>query len=148
MHQADTPLFLPFFLSTKETSQATRLDTNATNRRAARAVAKNIPTTKQHPKKHTYTYIYPPTAWAYPRVCGWVRGRVCRDSSGVFRCECHPLRVLRVMPVCGVRVGKCALSASDPTGARFVPVRIGEMRRSTRCEMRPTNKRPPTSANS
>lgn len=49
--QTDTPLFLPFFLSTKKTSH------NATNRSEARAVAKHTTTTKQHTQTHTYTYL-------------------------------------------------------------------------------------------
>ena len=88
MHQTDTPLFSPFFLSTKGTHQPTRLDTNATNRRAARAVAKNIPTTKQHTKKHTYIYLRGPALRHSPTGRGVVVGACCLPVLGAVRCRC------------------------------------------------------------
>jgi hypothetical protein len=99
VHQQRTSLkptrlfFCRFFLAQKKQATPKPRSTNATNRRAARAVAKNIPATKQHTKKHTYTYIYPPSARHTP-VCGLpVRGRVLRIGwacfgASVARCEC------------------------------------------------------------
>ena len=135
--------FRRFFLTQKEANQPKPRSTNATNRRAARAVAQHRSTTKQHTKKHTYTYIYPPSRGHTP-VCAGGGACVCRDSLGVCRCECCPLQWLRVCPVSRVRVGNGAPSVTDPTGtgsdtptgARFEP-HPAEMRR-------PDNQRSPT----
>lgn len=118
VHQQKTRLqptrlfFCRFFLAQKKQATPTPQSTNATNRRAARAVAKHKTT---HQETHLYVYMGG-VARAYPRV--WAAG-ACARVPGFFgrvRCGCHPLRVLRMMPVCGVRVGNDAPSASDLTG--------------------------------